>query len=314
MELKFNKTIFGYNVSFNLGIKKKVVEKKINTDYDFIALDTESINGRGGIVSIGLAYFKDNKVVKTFYSLVCPENALEFEQASSICGIHYSDVEREKHFPEVWESIEDDVCNYPLVGHSIGNDISQLKRIAKQCNIEFKLRCIAKDTHSLASKLLNLKKYSLADVSKALRVSHLNTHNSLEDAICAGKVYLELEKLPEPEVRKNSISSEIINRRKTASSKFNTHGIYFSPENRKDSDSEWYGKRCFVIGNFSEFTQDYLKEKLYSLGVNICKALKVDETDIIIYGQTSTTKKINKAAKRNLIILNEKEIKEKLGI
>lgn len=318
MVLKFIKTILGYKINLNFSIEKE--KKFINTDnYDFIALDTESINGKGGIVSIGLAYFKDGKLVKTFYSLICPENTLEIPQAVEVCGIRYEDVKEEKHFPEVWELIKDDVCNYPIVGHSLGNDINQLKRIAGQCKSGFKLNSRGEDTHGLANKLLNLKKYSLTDVANALNIPHPNAHNSLGDAICTGKVFLELKKLkPVDKVQKEitiiAKEKEVISKRKTANTTFNNYGNHFNLENKGENDFEWYGKNCFIIGIFDEFTQDYLKEKLYNLGVNICKTFQVEKTDIVIYGKTDTLKKINKAKRHNLLLLSEKEIKERLEI
>lgn len=81
MNIDFIKKIFGYKIKLNFSIEKEkekdevIVEKKWN--YDFITLDTEFINNDGGIVSIGLGYWRDGKLVDTYYSLVCPENPKE---------------------------------------------------------------------------------------------------------------------------------------------------------------------------------------------------------------------------------------------
>lgn len=175
-------------------IKEMIEEKQepkseaVKESNSFVSLDVETINSNGGVCSIGIALYKDDKLVDKYYSLVCPENTVENQFAVRVCGINYDMVKNERHFSEIWKDIEKYLMNYTIVGHNISYDINQLMKIMDQSDMRVP-EFITIDTIDLAKEKIITDNYSLDKISTILGVNCNNHHNSLSDAIMTGEVY-----------------------------------------------------------------------------------------------------------------------------
>ena len=277
--------------------KQEPKSEVIEGSNSFVSLDVETINSNGGVCSIGIAIYEDNKLVDKYYSLVCPENSIENQFNIRVCGINYDMVKNEKHFSEVWKEIEKYLMNYTIVGHNISYDINQLIKIMNQSNMgvpEF----TAIDTIDLAKEKIITDNYSLDKISTILGVNCNNHHNSLSDAIMTGEVYIKLLQLNETLEVHDVVSIDDF--------KFDNYNKM--PDEEDKPIFELSGKRCTLTGVFSEYNnRDVLMQKLFDLGVIINKGL-TKKTDVLICGNVPGPSKLTKANEMGIRIVNESEL------
>lgn len=292
-------------------IEEKKVPEKEDTDTDteeeevmnnsFVSLDVETINLNGGICSIGIALYKDNKLVDKYYSLVCPENSVENQFAVRTCGINYNMVKNERHFSEIWKEIKKYLTNYTIVGHNISFDIHQLSKIMSQLNMkvpDFYNNITIIDTIDLAKEKIITDSYSLDKISTILNVNCDNHHNSLSDAIMTGEVYIKLLQLNETLEVHNVVSTDDF--------KFNNCNKV--PGDDSKQVFELSGKHCTLTGVFSKYNnRDILMQKLFDLGVIINRGL-TKKTDVLICGNVPGLSKLTKADEMGIRIINESEL------
>ena len=94
---------------------------------DFIAIDFEIANqDMASACSIGLAYVKNNSIVKEEYYLIKPPNLTFDDRFTAVHGITKQHVENERNFQEVWDLIKDDLSTNILIAHNAQFDMSVL--------------------------------------------------------------------------------------------------------------------------------------------------------------------------------------------
>lgn len=288
----------------NTKIEEIMIEEKqepksevIDGNNSFVSLDVETINSNGGVCSIGIALYKDDKLVDKYYSLVCPENSVENQFNVRVCGINYDMVKNERHFSEIWKEIEKYLMNYTIVGHNISYDINQLIKIMDQSNMRVP-EFTAIDTIDLAKEKIITDSYSLDKISTILGVNCNNHHNSLSDAIMTGEVYIKLLQLDEILEVRDVVSIDDF--------KFDNYNKM--PDEEDKPVFELSGKRCTLTGVFSEYNnRDVLMQKLFNLGVIINKGL-TKKTDVLICGNVPGPSKLTKADEMGIRIVNESEL------
>ena len=163
---------------------------------DFIAIDVETANADlSSICQIGLAFFKDGKIIDTWETLINPEE--EFDPINvSIHGIDYSDIKDAPTFSDIIEEFKVLVDNNILVSHM------SFDRVAIYRAFE-KISCEHLNSSWIDSAMvvrrtwtdLSKKGYGLANVAKKLDIK-FEHHNALEDAKTCGIILVKaLEKL-----------------------------------------------------------------------------------------------------------------------
>ncbi|KAB7671799.1 exonuclease domain-containing protein [Bacillus sp. B1-b2] len=104
---------------------------------DFIAIDFEIANeDMASACSIGLAYVKNNEIVKEQYYLIKPPATTFDPRFTAIHGMTEKDVENERGFIEIWELLKDDLTNNILVAHNAQFDMSVLHCCLETNNIK----------------------------------------------------------------------------------------------------------------------------------------------------------------------------------
>ena len=161
---------------------------------DFVAIDFETANSRReSACSIGLAKFKDSKLVDTYYSLLKPPMPNDYFEPFnvSIHGINAKDVQNSPTLGEVWGEISKFIGDLPLVAHNAGFDLSVLQRQLDLERVKFgplKFTC----TLVLSKYMLDLPVLKLPYVVESLGLDFGSHHNALDDAIGSGQIFVAL--------------------------------------------------------------------------------------------------------------------------
>lgn len=168
------------------------MKKKKNNRYialDFEKLDTLPIS----VCSVGVAVIENDKIVDTFYSLICPPTKSENYYCVQTHGLHYYDVKNSPTFDVVWKKIDKIIGNSPILAHNFGTE----RGIINACNEyygtnnDYDYIC----TLALSKKYLEkLPKKGLDLVCEALDYKLKRHHNALDDAIACAEVFLRIKK------------------------------------------------------------------------------------------------------------------------
>lgn len=158
-------------------------------EYDFIALDVETANSdHCSICQVGLAFFKDGKVVDTWENYVDP--ATHFSSKNiSIHGITPEIVKGSMLVPEMYEHLSGFLKNQ-IVVHHMPFDRIALCRVAQKYNRN-KLDCLWLDSARLARHTweeVRSRGYALGSLAERFSIPLNNHHNALDDAIAAGHI------------------------------------------------------------------------------------------------------------------------------
>ena len=184
--------------------QKLYVQKVDGFDDTFISLDVESTGlntTKDSIIQFSAVLYKNGKQEKSFDRFVNPSNGNKISLfTTDLTGIKQEDVDNAKTFAEVWDEFVSDFYNgEQLVGQNLKFDlniiIAELERINKKLpQIQYA------DTMSMVKELypdLGSGEYKLEKLKKRFlseETSNLSSHNSLNDCIIAGELYLFLLK------------------------------------------------------------------------------------------------------------------------
>lgn len=168
---------------------------------EWIVLDLETTGlhpKNDKIIEIGAIKIKDDRVVDTFSSMVCPHRRLSdrVRQLTHICD------EMLEHAPSMGELLSDfiDFCeDLPLLGHNILFDYSFMKHAAVNGGYSFEKKAV--DTLKLARIFhKDLESRSLSALCSHYKIFQEQAHRALDDA---RNTYLLYEKLREGFYEKN---------------------------------------------------------------------------------------------------------------
>lgn len=162
----------------------------------FLALDLETANSDySSICQIGIAVFEDNKIIKTWSTLVNPEDQF-YGINIAIHGIREIDVVNAPTLPQVYEQLKD-LLQGNIVVHHMPFDKVALSRAFNKYNlsdVDILWLDSAKVARRTWEEFAN-RGYGLKNITQKLKINFKH-HDALEDAIAAGCIVIKaLEKL-----------------------------------------------------------------------------------------------------------------------
>jgi DNA polymerase III polC-type len=181
----------------------KLYNQKVDGfDDTFISLDVETTglnSTKDSIIQFSAVLYKKGKQVRSFDKFVKPSNGNKISLfTTDLTGIKQEDVDNAETFKEVWDSFISDFYNgEQLVGQNLKFDlniiIAELEKIGKKLpKVEYA------DTMAMIKELypdLGAGEYKLEKLKKRFlpeETANLSSHNSLNDCIIAGELYLFL--------------------------------------------------------------------------------------------------------------------------
>lgn len=164
------------------------------TNNRYVAIDFEKLDTMpSSVCSIGGAVIENNKIVQTFYTLVCPPSKNESYYCVQTHGLHYRDVKNAPTFDKVWKQIDKIIGNSPLITHNFGVERGCINACNEYYNTDYKYEYIC--TLALSKKYLKeLPSKSLDLVCEALDYKMGKHHNAKDDAIACAQIFLKIRK------------------------------------------------------------------------------------------------------------------------
>lgn len=160
---------------------------------NFTAIDFETANrNRSSICSIGLAYVRNWKVVKTEHILVKPSPNYYELYNTLIHRIDDNMTKNEKTFKQLWGRLKPAIENQIIVAHNASFDMSCLRYILDMSNLKYPDLDYA-CTYRLAKEAITLPKHDLHKVSGHFKIE-LNHHHAESDANACALIALKLMK------------------------------------------------------------------------------------------------------------------------
>ncbi len=158
-------------------------------DRIYVALDLETTGldpDRDQIIEIGMVRFRGDEVLETYSSLVRAERAIPLK-TQQLTGISQDEVDQAQPVRAFHGRVLAFLQNYPVVGHSIEQDLAFLRKQGLSVNN------LAIDTFELATILLpHAERYSLAHLSQVLGLDVSEHHRALADAVASKDLFLAL--------------------------------------------------------------------------------------------------------------------------
>ncbi len=152
----------------------------------YVALDLETTGldpDRDAIIEIGAVKFHDDEVLDTRSTFVNPGRTIPHE-ITDLTGIRDDDVAGAPGLDDVLPRLARFVGQWPIVGHSVGFDLSFLRRHSHVFDNELL------DTFELASVLLpHAERYSLKSLAKMMGIEMERAHRALDDAQTAQRLF-----------------------------------------------------------------------------------------------------------------------------
>ncbi|HEY72284.1 MAG TPA: DEAD/DEAH box helicase [Thermoflexia bacterium] len=155
----------------------------------YVALDLETTGldaDRDAIIEIGAVKFCDDEALGTFSTFVNPGRRIP-RQITDLTGIRDSDVEGAPGLHDVLPRLSRFAGQWPIVGHSVGFDLSFLRRHSLLLENE------SLDTFELASVLVpRAERYSLTALTRLLGIELEHAHRALDDAQASYRLFRAL--------------------------------------------------------------------------------------------------------------------------
>ena len=160
----------------------------------YVAIDFEKMDTLPcSVCSIGLAVIENDKIVKTFYSLVCQPTKNENYYCVQTHGLHYDDVKNAPTFPEIWKKIDKIIGKSPIITHNFGVERGCINACNEYYDTNYKYEYIC--TLALSRKYLeDLPNKGLDTVCEALNYNMGFHHNAKDDAVASAEVFLRIKK------------------------------------------------------------------------------------------------------------------------
>jgi DNA polymerase III epsilon subunit family exonuclease len=152
----------------------------------YVALDLETTGldaERDAIIEVGAVKFRADEVLDTFSTFVDPGRRIPL-LITELTGIRDQDVAGAPRLHEVLSRLRRFVGEWPVVGHSVGFDLSFLDRHPPRFENE------RHDTFELASVLLpHAERYSLGSLAGMLGIEMERAHRALDDARATHRLF-----------------------------------------------------------------------------------------------------------------------------
>ena len=169
----------------------------------YIAFDVETPNRWNSRMSaIGIAVVEGEQVVKTFYSLVNPEQPFDYFN-TMLTGIDEELVAAAPTVPELWPTIEPILSSGILVAHNASFDMTVLKKCLQAYGIPWRNRVQGICTVLMGRRLLPHISHKLNDLCAYYGID-LNHHRADSDSLACAQIllrYLASDADPAPHIR-----------------------------------------------------------------------------------------------------------------
>ncbi len=155
----------------------------------YVTLDVETTGLEAGtdeIIEVAAVRFRGETVEGTFQRLIKPRYSLPIK-IEQLTGIQQEELESAPSFHAVAPELVRFIRTYPVIGHSVGFDLSMLAAQG------LRISQPSYDTFELATLMLpNQPSYSLSALANALEIPHPQAHRALADADVTRQVFLRL--------------------------------------------------------------------------------------------------------------------------
>lgn len=167
----------------------QVLRKKYAMTQIYVALDLEMTGldtDEDEIIEVGAVKFRSDEVLETFSQLVKPRRPLPLK-ITRLTGITVEELLHAPGFNDIAPDIVRFIKHYPIIGHSVDNDIEMLR----MQGVHFAQPVY--DTFHLSAMLLpGMPAYKLGTLADTLGISHPELHRALHDADVTRQVFLYL--------------------------------------------------------------------------------------------------------------------------
>lgn len=156
---------------------------------EVVAIDLETTGldvNEDAIIEIGAVRMKEGEILEEFDTLIYPDMPIP-DRTTLLTGIRQEDVIGAPRIKEILPDLFAFVGDAPIVGHSVGFDISFLNKHG------LFMHNTPLDTYDLASVLLpKAARYNLNSLTEMFNITLQDAHRALDDARAAGILYWQL--------------------------------------------------------------------------------------------------------------------------
>jgi DNA polymerase III subunit epsilon len=178
-----------------------VHEKEGDLLMEFVVIDFETANSsHDSVCQIGIAEFQNGEMVKTWETLVDPEEDFG-ENQIGYHKIQPADINGQPTFTEIYPKLVAFLSNKIVVSHTTF-DLGVLTKSIKKANLD-PIQCEWLNSAEVVRKTwpqFSKTGYTLDNMANFLNIE-LDHHKALSDSIAAGKILLEANRMTEKTAR-----------------------------------------------------------------------------------------------------------------
>lgn len=266
----------------------------------YTTLDFELANRHpSSICAIGMCVVENNKIIKTFYSLVRP--APFFVEKGSY-KVHRINIERmysAPTFDKIWEQIKPYIENSTIVAHNIQQDSLFLRAVLDYYHIPYP-HCNMSCTFVLARKLLEgCRSYKLDGIADYFHLN-FNHHHALEDALMCVRIIKRLKSIYH--VKSLDMLHQLVRVSYGTMSPGYYRNIYvsdvsnnliFKEENITDINENIY-HQCICFDSINQASLKKLREHIVEMGGFVQDKVNIN-TNYLVTNQNKLTNNLIKA-------------------
>lgn len=168
--------------------KKGIHLDTLPNDYTVIDIETTGLSSvRNEIIELSALKIRNNKVSKTFTTLVKPQGKINYF-ISKLTGITNQMVASAQPIDSILDKYIEFIGNDIIIGHNVNFDINFIyDNYLKYFNKEFSNDYI--DTCSMSRKICNLKHHKLNIVADYYNIDSSGHHRAEQDCYMTYKIY-----------------------------------------------------------------------------------------------------------------------------
>jgi DNA polymerase-3 subunit epsilon len=155
---------------------------------NFVAIDFETANSRESAISVGLAKYRNGRLIDSWYSLIRQPELYIRPDFTEIHGLTVADVKDAPFFDEIWEEYTHPfIGKLPLAAHNATFDMSVLRAALDWYKLPvppLKYFCTLKLARAAWPKL---KSHALTKLGEHFGIGY-DAHNALADAKTCGTI------------------------------------------------------------------------------------------------------------------------------
>lgn len=247
-------------------------------NYTIIDIETTGLDASyDEIIEIGALKIRDNKIIKTFNTLVKPQQEID-EFITELTGITNKMVENAPNIQTAILDFNNFVDDDIIIGHNVNFDINFIYDVfTENYNKPFKNNFI--DTLRFSRKLLpELKHHRLKDMLEYFSIKQEKAHRALDDCYSTFYLYIELRKK----------AWEVYNSEQEFEKSFNQYKKYDLKQitcksEVIDKTNPFFNKICVFTGTLEKMERKAAAQLVVNLGAT-CGNTVTKSTNYLILG------------------------------